>query len=853
MEQVMVTSQERCQDNEFVFNGTCFECPPFGAQCRDGQLWLEDEYWFNPNWACKHPVSPDGNCTEYSELNALKYFWGLRRQTEAWKAAGSQPVSRPSKLMSAENMIYRCSKRACVAEKTSNLPRCTAGRAGTLCGACIEGYYATNMLECKPCPSGMGALQSFAIFVMLAILAKIAWSIKGRVEDKYPELYKSIRAKAPEVCKLLTGMFQILGGFATILYRVPWPDAFSRISSMMGVVNLDIFAVPSIRCTEYGKTFYARFDLHMTSTLVVTALLVLLLLFAYSKMNKVTDRIPRALAWNLLLPFLFIIYPSVSKTAILMLRCRTVDGTSYLLSDIALSCETAEYKSHYIYAIFCVMVFPVGIVVFFMALVGYQREKLPPDWWPAEEKAKCKERYDEYRKKHGRRGAKKFPDWKVEVWDAEMAHHVKFYNRFGFLFAAYTRDFWWFESLITLYKLTMTVLILFVSDKDEPKILMGMMGATLMLGVFSFYQPFKNPDLLSINTGAQMVVLMVLFTAQLLIFREQAGLGTSLFITLLLIVMALTPLVAGVYMTLRVSETSYVPESSAELEKALSNLLTKSTKIDHSKGGQVADKWANKPALKPDKKDKGDKKDESQQGSSLTARNLMHYSSSKMPKSSSMRSASSKSSGRAHSRTNSGQLDDGESAEPDVVEFFGENPLVKTNQRAKKFAAQKKMREAQKASRSAVRSMHSPHATGATNPMHSAKPAVTEQAAPSALKKKKMSVFQKLSSGLHGKASKAGKSNPTRPANKRLGGAAGSKQESFMVPAKQMSHKSFDLGGSFVESRRSPGSRPFRPLTRWMPACSHGCVALCRLGSTTTNELLNACGSAVLFSCTLLS
>jgi len=246
-----------------------------------------------------------------------------------------------------------------------------------------------------------------------------------------------------------------------------------------------------------------------------------------------------------------------------------VDGHSYLLSDIALSCETSEYNGYRAFAIFGVLVFPVGIVAFFTLLVYRQREKLPPDWWPAEEKTKCKERYEDYRKQHGRSVAKKFPAWKADVWDAEMAHHIKFYHRFGFLFAAYTKRFWWFESLLTIYKLAMTVLILFVSDKDEPKILFGMLGATLMLGIFSFYQPFKNPDLLSVNTGAQMAVLMVLFTAQYLLFNG----GGNWLVTLLLITLTLTPLLAGVYMTLRVSELSYVPDASAELEKQITNLL----------------------------------------------------------------------------------------------------------------------------------------------------------------------------------------------------------------------------------------------------------------------------------------
>ena len=109
--------------------------------------------------------------------------------------------------------------------------------------------------------------------------------------------------------------------------------------------------------------------------------------------------------------------------------------------------------------------------------------------------------------------AKPFAAWRAASWDIEMAAHNKVYQRYGFLFAAYTKRLWWSESLVTLYKLCMTVLILFVSDSDELKILFGMLGATMMMAFFAFFQPFKHPDILSINTGGQLVILMVLFAA----------------------------------------------------------------------------------------------------------------------------------------------------------------------------------------------------------------------------------------------------------------------------------------------------------------------------------------------------
>ena len=250
-----------------------------------------------------------------------------------------------------------------------------------------------------------------------------------------------------------------------------------------------------------------------------------------------------------------------------MLRCRTVDGHSYLLSDIALSCETAEYASYKSYAIFGVLVFPVGVALFFTALVGYNRKRLPPDWWPARAPEQAQIRYQKYRAK--RTAPKTFSAWKPEYWDPSMAKYDKLYKRIGFLFFAYNKGYWWFEPVLLLYKLSMTVLILFVSDGDENKILFGMLGATAMMATLAFFQPFKHPDILSINTGAQMVVLLVLFAAMSLLVNG----GGSAIIATVLVLSTIAPLLAGVVMTLRLPEDARACEAGDTIAGDISSLL----------------------------------------------------------------------------------------------------------------------------------------------------------------------------------------------------------------------------------------------------------------------------------------
>ena len=237
---------------------------------------------------------------------------------------------------------------------------------------------------------------------------------------------------------------------------------------------------------------------------------------------------------------------------ILVLRCVTVDGASYLLSDMALSCETERYAAYRSFAVFGVIVYPIGVVVFFTALLWYKRSKLPPDWWPAEMPERARAAYQEYKRAPGM--SKPYTAWMATVWEPEMEKHKKIYKRFGFLFGAYTQRFWWFESLNTFYKLAMTVLILFVSDGDELKILFGMVGATAMMAVLAFFQPFKHPDILSINTGVQMVVLLVLFAAQYLLIKG----GSDTLFALVLIAAIMAPLISGVLITVQLPKEALV-------------------------------------------------------------------------------------------------------------------------------------------------------------------------------------------------------------------------------------------------------------------------------------------------------
>ena len=97
-----------------------------------------------------------------------------------------------------------------------------------------------------------------------------------------------------------------------------------------------------------------------------------------------------------------------------------------------------------------------------------------------------------------------------------------------------------------------------------------MLGATVMMAALAFFQPFKHPEILSINTGAQIAVLFVLFAAMFLLVN---GSGSNA-IAVMLVLSAVAPLLAGVALTLRLPTEAIVRQADDVFSSGLSSLAS---------------------------------------------------------------------------------------------------------------------------------------------------------------------------------------------------------------------------------------------------------------------------------------
>eukprot|EP00937_MAST-01D_sp_MAST-1D-sp2_P004155 g4155.t1 len=523
-EVVRITGEELCPEGQFAFNGTaCIRCPVEGVKCNDGRIELLDGFWYD---AQRH--------------GALANFWHWR-EAERELRKGFQ--------------LYRCPQAGqCLAQPREEgtagdkWPTCKAHHGGPLCSVCEDGFYKAGHVEgCRACPkSGTTVLSIFMFVLVLGTLYRISVRLWRRTRERYPDLdLQRLSYEMPQIIKLTTGMYQIVGSFQSSFHAVQWPESYNTVVSFMSAIfSFDFFGQPVFACASVGDTFSERFMWHTFS--VLSIVLALLALMAHAETRGLKKR--RTALWNILLPFLFVVYPSVSKTTILMLRCQTIDGGSYLLADYKVRCDDGSYPAFRALGIVFTFLYPIGIPVLFAALLANNRRKLPPDWWPFSLDAQEDRAFTEHRATRGQEWTER-ADWREQVWKPQVTKWQKMETRFGFLFNAYTNRFYWFESLVSIYKLAMTTLVVFVAGVDTHggtrlKILYSMFMATCLIALVAFFQPFKDADVLSVETMVNLELLFVLFAA--LYLQEVPGAAGNVWVGLLLIMLLLVPMLAVV-------------------------------------------------------------------------------------------------------------------------------------------------------------------------------------------------------------------------------------------------------------------------------------------------------------------
>lgn len=80
--------------------------------------------------------------------------------------------------------------------------------------------------------------------------------------------------------------------------------------------------------------------------------------------------------WQMLFFLLFLVYPSLSATILRLYICTTIEGTSYLVADMTVQCHTSTWNLAAGLASPTIVLYPIGIPVFFFVMLYRYRNRL---------------------------------------------------------------------------------------------------------------------------------------------------------------------------------------------------------------------------------------------------------------------------------------------------------------------------------------------------------------------------------------------------------------------------------------------------------------------------------------------
>lgn len=167
----------------------------------------------------------------------------------------------------------------------------------------------------------------------------------------------SVSIRHPRLCpELCFDQFSDIAGGA-------YPDMYQDFISKLKFINVDIGFFVSSSCVM-STNFYHRL-LFSTILPLVVVLVVAVSYLVAKKRNKSSERALRAVKHKHLSAVLFVaffIYSSASSMIFQTFVCDKLDdGVSYLRADYSLTCSGSQYASYVVFAIFMVVVYPIGI------------------------------------------------------------------------------------------------------------------------------------------------------------------------------------------------------------------------------------------------------------------------------------------------------------------------------------------------------------------------------------------------------------------------------------------------------------------------------------------------------------
>lgn len=344
--------------------------------------------------------------------------------------------------IAGQRAVFPCPRgdESCTGDTTTP---CHEGYDGPLCSYCAAGWSRAGLAgECEECEEFMAAVWVVLGGTFILGLVTATLYFVGGVEPHHGKMTVAIT-----IGKIVIGLIQILTQLEFTL-ELRWPGIFGWLIHLLKIFSFDIFGFLDIGClTSYN--YYGKFSLAL-------AMIPVLLGVTYT-LYKLREAVPGMLnrCTKMALVAIFLSYPFVSTTMFQGFSCFDLDeDESWLTIDFQISCNSGTYIAFISVGAIGVVAVPVGIPCATLYLLHKNRVAIQG-------------------------GA----DQAGELGDT--------FRQFHFLVADYKPQFYYWDCLEMLRKVTITGLLIFVSKGSLFQLVVAIILCLCFMAASAWYQPYE--------------------------------------------------------------------------------------------------------------------------------------------------------------------------------------------------------------------------------------------------------------------------------------------------------------------------------------------------------------------------
>ena len=274
--------------------------------------------------------------------------------------------------------------------------------------------------------------------------------------------------------KIIISYLQITTLLSSTL-NIKWPTFIKDTVDAFNFINLDIFGVSQqeLSCS-FNANYYHKFIMNLFFMPLIILLIKVshILAIRFSDKKKITMKEILDRYYYASVLVVFILYPSIGTSILKIFKCDNIEDEWYLTDDLSIVCFDKDWTNHAIVAAVAFIVYVIGIPYYFYHILKNNLNLI---------------------KNHER------------TLDSKT-----FSYRYGFIFKGYSNDFWWFEIVEMMKKITLLATVIYL-DESATRVMIAMLMCFAYLIYITYYKPLISikDNLLNILSGLEMFLLLL--------------------------------------------------------------------------------------------------------------------------------------------------------------------------------------------------------------------------------------------------------------------------------------------------------------------------------------------------------